>query len=204
MMTTTATTTSALCCYSYLFRFKGHSYNTLLEIAQVPDEHAIKRFVEAEALKMEIIPNPKEVNGVKVLQLETAAGAEIRFFDHAIGVDVLHSRFLPFEAPLLILRSHLYTLADGFVTRNNARNNPENPSIELGPEFKKVSNYLCHFKSIPSIIKLDSLKVSGDVWFGAGIKLKGKVVITAKPGSKLEIPDGAVLENKEINSAKDI
>ncbi|XXG39239.1 hypothetical protein AAC387_Pa01g0251 [Persea americana] len=191
----------------------------LLEIAQVPDEHicnnnnlcwlnlkAIKRFVEAEALKMEIIPNPKEVNGVKVLQLETAAGAEIRFFDHAIGVDVLQSRFLPvkFEAPLLILRSHLYTLADGFVTRNNARNNPENPSIELGPEFKKVSNYLCHFKSIPSIIELDSLKVSGDVWFGAGIKLKGKVVINAKPGSKLEIPYGAVLENEEINSAKDI
>ncbi|XP_050915194.1 UTP--glucose-1-phosphate uridylyltransferase-like, partial [Lathyrus oleraceus] len=61
----------------------------LLEIAQVPDEHvsefksiekfkifntnnlwvnlkAIKRLVEADALKMEIIPNPKEVDGVKV------------------------------------------------------------------------------------------------------------------------------------------
>ena len=96
-----------------------------------------------------------------------------QFFDHAIGVNVPRSRFLPvkatsdlllvqvnstpllkviqwplmwivhmhwkFEAPLLILRSHLYTLADGFVTRNNARNNPENPSIELGPEFKKVN-----------------------------------------------------------------
>ncbi|XP_050891467.1 UTP--glucose-1-phosphate uridylyltransferase-like [Lathyrus oleraceus] len=61
----------------------------LLEISQVPDEHvsefksiekfkifntnnlwvnlkAIKRLVEADALKMEIIPNPKEVDGVKV------------------------------------------------------------------------------------------------------------------------------------------
>ncbi|PWA55740.1 hypothetical protein CTI12_AA424740 [Artemisia annua] len=36
--------------------------------------NAIKRLVQADALKMEIIPNPKEVNGVKVLQLETAAG----------------------------------------------------------------------------------------------------------------------------------
>ncbi|KAF8389645.1 hypothetical protein HHK36_024164 [Tetracentron sinense] len=193
----------------------------LLEIAQVPDEHvnefksiekfkifntnnlwvnlkAIKRLVEADALKMEIIPNPKEVDGVKVLQLETAAGAAIRFFDHAIGINVPRSRFLPVKATsdLLLVQSDLYTLADGFVIRNEARKNPANPSIELGPEFKKVSNFLSRFKSIPSIIELDSLKVTGDVWFGAGITLKGNVSIAAKPGVKLEIPGGVVLENK--------
>lgn len=36
----------------------------------------------------------------------------------------------------------------------------------------QVANFLARFKSIPSIIELDSLKVSGDVWFGAGITLK--------------------------------
>ncbi|XP_042500170.1 UTP--glucose-1-phosphate uridylyltransferase-like [Macadamia integrifolia] len=201
----------------------------LLEIAQVPDEHvsefksiekfkifntnnlwvnlkAVKRLVEADALKMEIIPNPKEVNGVKVLQLETAAGAAIRFFDKAIGINVPRSRFLPVKATsdLLLVQSDLYTLADGFVTRNKDRSNPSNPTIELGPEFKKVSNFLSHFKAIPSIIELDSLKVSGDAWFGAGIKLKGNVTVAAKPGVKLEIPDGVVLENKVINDPKDI
>ncbi|KAL7192716.1 hypothetical protein ACSBR2_024518 [Camellia fascicularis] len=201
----------------------------LLEIAQVPDEHvnefksiekfkifntnnlwvnlnAIKRLVEADALKMEIIPNPKEVDGIKVLQLETAAGAAIRFFDQAIGINVPRSRFLPVKATsdLLLVQSDLYTLNDGFVTRNQARANPTNPSIELGPEFKKVSNFLSRFKSIPSIIELDILKVSGDVWFGAGVILKGKVVIAAKPGVKLEIPNGAVIENKEINGPEDI
>jgi len=40
---------------------------------------AIKRLVEADALKMEIIPNPKEVDRVKVLQLQTTAGAAISF-----------------------------------------------------------------------------------------------------------------------------
>ncbi|KAA3472473.1 UTP--glucose-1-phosphate uridylyltransferase-like [Gossypium australe] len=30
----------------------------------------------------------EEVNGIKVLQLETAAGATVRFFDHAIGINV--------------------------------------------------------------------------------------------------------------------
>ncbi|XVF80788.1 hypothetical protein PTKIN_Ptkin15bG0103300 [Pterospermum kingtungense] len=201
----------------------------LLEIAQVPDEHvnefksiekfkifntnnlwvnlnAIKRLVQADALKMEIIPNPKEVDGIKVLQLETAAGAAIRFFDHAIGINVPRARFLPVKATsdLLLVQSDLYTSVDGFVIRNPARVNPANPYIELGPEFKKVSNFLSRFKSIPSIIDLDSLKVTGDVWFGSGIVLKGKVSITAKPGAKLEIPDGAVIENKEINGPEDI
>lgn len=37
------------------------------------------------------------------------------------------------------MQSDLYTLADGFVIRNKARTNLANPSIELGPEFKKVS-----------------------------------------------------------------
>ncbi|XP_014505167.1 UTP--glucose-1-phosphate uridylyltransferase [Vigna radiata var. radiata] len=201
----------------------------LLEIAQVPDEHvgefksiekfkifntnnlwvnlnAVKRLVEADALKMEIIPNPKEVDGIKVLQLETAAGAAIRFFDKAIGINVPRSRFLPVKATsdLLLVQSDLYTLESGFVIRNKARTNPENPSIELGPEFKKVSNFLGRFKSIPSIVELDSLKVAGDVWFGAGVILKGKVSIVAKPDVKLEIPDGAVIADKEINGPEDL
>ncbi|CDP01691.1 unnamed protein product [Coffea canephora] len=202
----------------------------LLEIAQVPDEHvnefksiekfkifntnnlwvnlkAIKRLVQESALKMEIIPNPKEVDGVKVLQLETAAGAAIRFFDRAIGINVPRSRFLPVKATsdLLLVQSDLYTLSDdGYVVRNEARKNPTNPTIELGPEFKKVGNFLSRFKSIPSIVELDSLKVSGDVWFGSGITLKGKVTITAKPGTKLEIPDRAVIADKVINGPEDI
>lgn len=195
----------------------------LLEIAQVPDQHvnefksiekfknfntnnlwvnlnAIKRLVEADALKMEIIPNPKEVNGVKVLQLETAAGAAIKFFDRAIGVNVPRSRFLPVKATsdLLLVQSDLYTLTDdGYVIRNPVRANPSNPSIDLGPEFKKVADFLARFKSIPSIVELDSLKVVGDVWFGADITLKGKVTITAKSG-KLEIQDKAVIANTDF------
>ncbi|CAH2055222.1 unnamed protein product [Thlaspi arvense] len=167
---------------------------------------AIKKLVEADALKMEIIPNPKEVDGVKVLQLETAAGAAIRFFDNAIGVNVPRSRFLPVKATsdLLLVQSDLYTLVDGFVTRNSARTNPSNPSIELGPEFKKVANFLSRFKSIPSIVELDSLKVSGDVSFGSSVVLKGKVTVTAKSGVKVEIPDGAVVENKDINGPEDL
>jgi UTP--glucose-1-phosphate uridylyltransferase len=197
----------------------------LLEIAQVADEHvsefksitkfkifntnnmwvslkAIKRLVEADALQMEIIPNPKEVDGMKVLQLETAAGAAIRFFDRAIGVNVPRSRFLPVKATsdLLLVQSDLYTVEDGAVVRSTARISPENPTIELGSEFKKVGDFLKRFKAIPSIISLDSLKVIGNVWFGKEIVLKGKVVIEAKKEEKLEIPDEVTIENKHVTA----
>jgi len=109
---------------------------------------AIKRLVEANALKMEIIPNPKEVDGVKVLQLEMAVGAAKSFFDRVIGVNVPRSRFLPMKATsdLLLVQSDLYTVEEGFVIRNPTRVNPANPSIELGPEFKKVGNFLKAFQ----------------------------------------------------------
>ncbi|CAI7815620.1 unnamed protein product, partial [Closterium sp. NIES-53] len=169
----------------------------LLEIAQVAPEHvsefksiekfkifntnniwlnlaAIKRLVESDALKLDIIPNPKEVDGVKVLQLETAAGAAMKFFDRAIGVNVPRSRFLPVKATsdLLLVQSDLYTVEDGLVTRNPARTAPANPTIDLGPEFKKVADFQKRFRAIPSIIQLDSLKVSGDVSFGENVTLK--------------------------------
>ncbi|XP_052627002.1 UTP--glucose-1-phosphate uridylyltransferase 2-like [Lactuca sativa] len=168
--------------------------------------NALKRLVQADALKMEIIRNPKEVEGIKVLQLETAAGAAIKFFDNAIGIIVPRSRFLPVKASsyLLLVQSDLYPEKDGYLVRNPARTDPANPSIELGPEFKKVGDFLKRFKSIPSIIEPDSLKVSGDVWFGSSFVLKGKVVIVAKSGDKLEIPDKVVIQNKEVHGAGDI
>lgn len=61
---------------------------------------------------------------------------------------------------------------------------------------KQVDSFLSRFKSIPSIVDLDSLKVSGDVWFGSGVVLKGKVSVKTNSGTKLEIPDKSVIENK--------
>jgi len=105
-----------------------------------------------------------------------------------------HAWLTPFHQ-LCFLQSDLYTCREGVLTRNPARTNHLNPVIDLGPEFEKVKfsfflSYLCiaitfiyvfysqvgdfqsRFKSIPSIIELDSLRVRGDVWFGTNITLK--------------------------------
>ncbi|XP_074380686.1 UTP--glucose-1-phosphate uridylyltransferase-like isoform X2 [Apium graveolens] len=125
---------------------------------------------------------------------------------NAIWSFVPRSRLLPVEASsdLLLVQSDLYTLSDGLLTRNSARENPANPAIELGPEFKKFADFSRRFDSIPSILELDSLKVDGDVWFGSGVTLKGNITINAKSGVKMEIPDGAVLQDKNINGPEDM
>lgn len=46
------------------------------------------------------------------------------------------------SSPHPLVQSDLYILEDGFVIRNVARTNPANPSIELGPEFKKVKIFV--------------------------------------------------------------
>ncbi|KAL4563653.1 hypothetical protein LXL04_027698 [Taraxacum kok-saghyz] len=122
------------------------------------------------------------------------------------GVNVPASRNLSLEetSDLLILKSDIYTCENGILVRNEARTNPVNPTIQLGLEFQKVTDFESRFKSIPSIIELDSLKVTGDVWFGSGVILKGLISINARAGEKIVIPDGTLLENKAINGQQDV
>ncbi|XP_071697249.1 UTP--glucose-1-phosphate uridylyltransferase [Rutidosis leptorrhynchoides] len=122
----------------------------------------------------------------------------------ALTVPVSRNRPLEETSDLLILKSDLYTCAEGILKRNEARINPANPTINLGPEFDKLTDFESRFKSIPSIIDLVNLNVTGDVWFLNNVILKGFVSINARPGEKIVIPDGAVLENKVLNGQQDV
>merc|ERR1719431_1600111 len=162
----------------------------LLEVAQVPKEHeddfksvkkfnvfntnnlwismpAIQRIVEERTLDMEIIVNPKSLaGGLNVYQLETAVGAAMKCFDSAIGINVPRSRFLPVKqtSDLLLVMSNLYSLDHGALIMSPMRMFPSTPLIKLGPNhFKKVAAFLSRFGSIPDVLELDHLTVSGDV-----------------------------------------
>lgn len=71
------------------------------------------------------------------------------------------------------------------------------PVIKLGDQFKKVAIYQKRFKSIPSLLELDHLTVSGDVTFGRNVQLRGTVIVVAMEGSRIDIADGSILENSE-------
>ena len=58
---------------------------------------AIQRVLGENTLDMEIIVNPKQLDGgVNVIQLETAIGAAMKCFDRASGVNVPRSRLVSY------------------------------------------------------------------------------------------------------------
>ncbi|XP_065151400.2 UDP-glucose pyrophosphorylase 2a isoform X1 [Paramisgurnus dabryanus] len=197
----------------------------LLEIAQVPKDHvdefksvtkfkifntnnlwislpAIKRLHEQNAMDMEIIVNPKTLDGgLNVIQLETAVGAAMKSFDNALGINVPRSRFLPVKttSDLLLVMSNLYSMDAGSLIMSPKREFPTTPHVKLGSSFTKVQDYLKRFESIPDMLELDHLTVSGDVTFGKQLTLKGTVIIIANHGDRIDIPAGAMLENKIVS-----
>ncbi|KAJ1908785.1 UTP-glucose-1-phosphate uridylyltransferase [Tieghemiomyces parasiticus] len=197
----------------------------LLEIAQVPSEHvddfksikkfkifntnnlwvslrAIKRVVESNELSMEIIVNHKSTDaGQKVIQLETAVGAAIKHFNKAHGINVPRSRFLPVKSTsdLFLITSDLYSLEKGQLSVNPKRMFQTVPLVKLGDDFKKVGNFLARFKTPPHILELDHLTVTGDVTFGADVVLQGTVIIVANHGNRIDIPSGAILNDKVVS-----
>ncbi|KAJ5269985.1 hypothetical protein N7505_005743 [Penicillium chrysogenum] len=164
---------------------------------------AIKRVVEENELEMEIIPNEKSIPADKkgeadqaIYQLETAVGAAIRHFKNAHGVNVPRRRFLPVKtcSDLMVVKSDLYRLEHGQLVMDPNRFGGV-PVIKLGTDFKKVSDFQKRIASIPRIVELDHLTVTGPVNLGRNVTLKGTVIIVASEGSTIDIPPGSVLEN---------
>ncbi|WRX24175.1 Small ribosomal subunit protein uS2 - like 2 [Theobroma cacao] len=149
------------------------NYTNLEDFTSNPTKHSVKKFkfidtrnlwVDLRAIKRLVDTNALKLGYLSMLKL----------FEKAIGIMIPQSRFLPLNSTsdLLLFQSDLYSFTEGVLIRNDARTTPTNPSIDLGPEFEKVSDFQSRFKTIPSIIRLDSLEVTGDVWFGADITLK--------------------------------
>jgi UTP--glucose-1-phosphate uridylyltransferase len=199
----------------------------LLEIAQVPKEHvpdftSIKKFkifntnnlwINLKALKevlsdnlldkVDIIPNPKVTGGVRVLQLETAAGAAIACFKKPLSINVPRSRFLPVKSTsdLFVVQSDLFSVNHGTLAMSNLRSFPSPPVVKLGNFFKNVSDYLNRLGGRPNLLELDQLTISGDVTLGRGVVLKGTVIIVATEGNRIDIPDGSILEDQVVTGS---
>ncbi|KAL4074213.1 UTP-glucose-1-phosphate uridylyltransferase [Scleroderma citrinum] len=163
---------------------------------------ALRRVMENEGMELEIIVNPKTTDdGHSVVQLETAAGAAIKHFRNGHGVNVPRSRFLPVKScsDLLLIKSDIYSLRHGQLILNESRMFETIPVIKLGDHFKKIQQFQKRFKKIPKIIELDHLTVTGDVYFGRNVTLRGTVIVVANEGQRIDIPDGCILENRLLS-----
>ncbi|XP_051158501.1 UTP--glucose-1-phosphate uridylyltransferase isoform X2 [Leptopilina boulardi] len=198
----------------------------LLEIAQVPKDHvdefksikkfkyfntnnlwvkltAIDRVLNSTDMNLEIIVNEKTSDtGLNFIQLETAVGAAMKSFGGSLGIRVPRSRFLPVKktSDLLLVMSNLYALNNGSLVMSPKRMFPTTPFIKLGDNhFSKVHQFLTRFATVPDILELDHLTVSGDVTFGKGVSLRGTVIIIANHGDRIDLPSGTILENKIVS-----
>ncbi|KAL7273846.1 UTP-glucose-1-phosphate uridylyltransferase [Rhizina undulata] len=170
---------------------------------------AVKRVIDNNSLELEIIPNMKAIpadksgdSEISVVQLETAVGAAIRHFKNAHGVNVPRRRFLPVKtcSDLMLVKSDLYSMKHGQLMMDAARFGPA-PLIKLGTHYKKVSDFQKRVPSIPRILELDHLTVTGAVNLGRNVTLKGTVIIVANEGSTIDIPNGSVLENVVVQGS---
>ncbi|KAI1213972.1 UTP-glucose-1-phosphate uridylyltransferase [Annulohypoxylon truncatum] len=158
----------------------------LLEIAQVPKEHtnefkSIKKFkyfntnniwMNTKAIKRVVENNELEM---EIIPVKTCSD-------------------------LMLVKSDLYTVKHGQLQLNPSRFGGA-PLIKLGSDFKKVSDFQKRIPSIPKIIELDHLTITGNVNLHRGVELKGTVIIVATEGSTIDIPPGSILENVVVEGS---
>ena len=165
-------------------------------------------------------------------------GSAIKHFKNSHGINVPRSRFLPVKncSDLLLVKSDLYSPQNGRLVLSEQRMFGTTPVIKLGDHFKKVfptqvcdrslhltelpcaqiQQFQKRLRYIPRMLELDHLTVTGDVYFGRNVTLRGTVIsessqcclngpllkkcfsfsVVAGEGQRLDIPDGCVLENR--------
>lgn len=163
--------------------------------------NAIDRVLNEGSMNLEIIVNNKTLdNNLNIIQLETAVGAAMKSFNGGLGmynlifklfnftyvlciivllgINVPRSRFLPVKktSDLLLVMSNLYHMRNGSLAMSPLRMFPTTPLVKLGDkDFAKVKDFLSRFATIPDILELDHLTVSGDVTFGRNVSLKVRI-----------------------------
>jgi UTP--glucose-1-phosphate uridylyltransferase len=163
------------------------------------DLRAMKETLDAREgiLGLPLIRNVKNVDpsdkkSPEVFQIETAMGAAIEVFEDSALIEVGRDRFVPVKTTndLLVLRSDVYDLADGFVLDQTVS---DVPFIDLdGQYYKLVADFEKRFpEGIPSLRKATSLKVEGDWTFGRGVQVIGDVELEGAGTQRVD-PDSVL------------
>ncbi len=136
--------------------------------------------------------DPSDKASTPVIQLETAMGAAIETFEGAAALVVPRTRFRPVKTvnELLLVRSDRYALDDD-ASLVSTTDTPD-PFVDLDGHYTLVPDFEARFPAgVPSIRDCTSLRVRGDVTFGADVVCVGDVLVEST--QPLTIPDGTRL-----------
>jgi len=170
---------------------------------------ALKALLEVHdnVLRLPMIRNPKTIDpkdasSPQAYQLETAMGSAISTFEGATAIRVPRSRFAPVKTcqDLLALWSDCYVLTDDMYVVQNPERGLDALVCRLDSRYyKKIDQLEAHFsRGVPSLLECISLDVQGDVFFGRGVEIKGKVMIANHGDRPVSLPDGSIITEDMI------
>lgn len=148
--------------------------------------------------------DPRNPHSPPVYHLETAIGAALELFPRAGALMVPRSRFIPVKRTpdLLLLWSDAYRLTHDYRLQLAARGagfeGCAPPTVDLDPRYyRTVQEVQRRFPfGVPSLADSRSFRVTGDVYFGRDVVIKGGVHVINDRSSPMWIPDGAVLSGE--------
>jgi len=170
---------------------------------------ALKALLEVHpsVIRLPMVRNPKTVDpkdetSPPVYQLETAMGSAISIFDGATAIRVPRNRFAPVKTcqDLLALWSDCYVLTDDIYLVQNPKRRLDTVVCRVDSRYyKKIDQVRARFAhGVPSLLECISLDVQGDVFFGKGVAIKGKVVIANHTDRPVMLPDGSIIEKDVV------
>lgn len=170
------------------------------------DLRALSALLERQGgiLALPLIRNAKTVDpcdpaSPPVYQLETAMGSAISLFEHAAALRVPRSRFAPVKTTddLLGLWSDAFILTEEFQIVPHPERRGEAPLLRLDPNcYRFLGDARKRFPhGAPSLLHCNSLRIDGDVTFGADVVVRGDVHLSFPAGEQHRIPDGALIES---------
>ena len=159
-------------------------------------------FVPLPLIKNEKTVDPRDPGSAPVLQLETAMGAAIQFFENAGAVVVPRARFAPVKttSDLLALRSDAYGVTDDWrIVLLRARDQSP-PAIDLDPKYYKLVDDLDAklAQGVPSLKDCTRLSVRGPVMFSSKNIFRGQVSIANSSNQPRSLPAGTYADCSQV------
>ncbi|MEP6648787.1 MAG: UTP--glucose-1-phosphate uridylyltransferase [Lapillicoccus sp.] len=131
--------------------------------------------------------DPSDSSSTTVIQIETAMGTAVERIDGARAIHVPRTRFRPVKTTneLLLVRSDIFELDDQS-TIVSVISHPD-PYVDLDKPYRLVPGFEQRFpKGAPSLREATSLRVKGDVTFGADVVCIGDVTVKASAPATVE------------------
>ena len=131
--------------------------------------------------------DPSDSSSTDVIQIETAMGGAVVRIEGARAIHVPRTRFRPVKTTneLLLVRSDIFELDDQSAIVS-VITHPD-PYVDLDKPYKLVPGFEKRFpRGAPSLREATSLRVKGDVTFGADVVCIGDVTVEASAPATIE------------------